>query len=259
MAHCPIPSEPCYNHAVEDVQQDSDLSLDTIKNVMILQRRKGYRFSIDALLLSDFAYHSNPRHIIDFGAGSGIIGILIAQKYPEAFVHLIELQQGLYELANKNAALNNVTDRLKIHHLNINDIYANISSNSFDLAVSNPPYRKLQSGEVNPDDEKAAARHELNLTLDELIKAAFYVLRAKGKFSFIYQTSRFVEVIETLKGRRFAPRRVRFIYSNRKSEAKIFLIEAVKEGAAQLRLDSPFFVYDDTGRYSAETLEMLNK
>ncbi|KWT82057.1 tRNA1(Val) (adenine(37)-N6)-methyltransferase [Candidatus Magnetominusculus xianensis] len=243
---------------MDNVEQDGGISLDTIKNVRILQRQKGYRFSIDALLLADFVNPKNPRHIADFGAGSGIIGILLAQKYPAAFVHLIELQKGLYELANKNVALNNVTERIKMHHLNINDIYGNISSNTFDLAVSNPPYRKLQSGELNPDDEKAAARHELNLTLDELIKAAFYVLRAKGRFSFIYQTSRFVEVIETLRGRNFEPRRVRFIYANAKSEAKIFLIEAVKEGRAQLKLDPPFFVYDDTGRYSAKTLEILS-
>ncbi|MCG6553947.1 MAG: methyltransferase, partial [Candidatus Magnetominusculus sp. LBB02] len=155
--------------------ESSDLSLDTIKNVSILQRRKGYRFSIDALLLADFVRHKSPRQIIDFGAGSGIVGVLLAQKYPAAFVHSIELQKGLYELAEKNASLNNVSDRLKVHHLNINDIYGIISSNAFDLAVSNPPYRKLQSGEINPDDEKAAARHELNLTLDELLKAAFYV------------------------------------------------------------------------------------
>ncbi|MCG6553287.1 MAG: hypothetical protein L7F77_13260, partial [Candidatus Magnetominusculus sp. LBB02] len=101
-------------------------------------------------------------------------------------------------------------------------------------------------------------RHELNLTLDELLKAAFYVLRGKGRLSFIYQTSRFVEVIETLRARKFEPRRVRFIYSNRRSEAKIFIIEAVKEGRAQLTLDPPFFVYNDEGRYSAETLEILS-
>ncbi|MBF0487839.1 MAG: tRNA1(Val) (adenine(37)-N6)-methyltransferase [Nitrospirae bacterium] len=239
--------------------QDMEVSLDTIKNVRILQRRKGYRFSIDALLLADFVNPKNPRRIVDLGAGSGIVGILLAKKYPTAFVHLIELQRSLYELANKNVELNNVTERLKIHNLNINDIYGNISSNTFDLAVSNPPYRRLQSGELNPDDEKAAARHELNLTLEDLIKAAFYVLRGKGRFLFIYQTSRFVEVIETLRVHKFEPRRIRFVYSNKKSEAKIFLIEAIKEGKAQLKLDSPFFVYDDnTGRYSPETLDILS-
>ncbi|MBF0457011.1 MAG: tRNA1(Val) (adenine(37)-N6)-methyltransferase [Nitrospirae bacterium] len=244
--------------AMDNESQNGDISLDTIKNVRILQRQKGYRFSIDAILLANFVNPKNPRHIIDFGAGAGIVGILLAKKYPAAFVHLVELQRGLYELSNKNVELNNITDRLKTHHLDIKDIYDTISSNTFDLAVSNPPYRKLQSGEINPDDEKAAARHELTLTLDELIKAAFHVLRGKGGFSFIYQTSRFVEVIETLRSRKFEPRRIRFIYSNKKSEAKIFLIEAIKEGKAQLKLDPPFFVYDDTGRYSAETLEILS-
>ncbi|MBF0320872.1 MAG: tRNA1(Val) (adenine(37)-N6)-methyltransferase [Nitrospirae bacterium] len=236
---------------------NADESLDVIKNVRILQRQRGYRFSIDALLLADFVNPTSPRHIVDLGAGAGIIGILLAHKYPAAFVHLIELQRGLYELSNKNIQLNNVADRIKTHNLDIKDIYTNISSNTFDAAVSNPPYRKLQSGELNPDDEKAAARHELNLTLDDLIKAAFYLLRGKGRFSFIYQPSRFVEVIENLRGHNLEPRRVRFIHSNTKSEAKMFLIEAVKEGRPQLRLEPPLFIYADTGRYTDETLAIL--
>ncbi len=236
-----------------------EVTVDSIKNIKISQHKKGYRFTIDSLLLADFVNKKNVEKIADLGAGSGIIGILLAGKYSKSRVLLIEIQKELAALAMKNIELNALTERVEILGIDINDIpTSGIKENSFDLIVSNPPFRTPVSGRVSPLNEKAIARHEIMLSLSSMIKSAFYMLKGKGRASFIYSTSRFIEVLEELKRHNMEPKRVRFIHSNRKSEAKMFIIEAIKEGGSQFTLEMPFFIYNENGNYTEEAMALFN-
>ena len=136
-----------------------NLTLDTIGDIKLYQNKRGYRFSVDALLLYSFVNLHRAYRIADLGAGSGIIGILLAKRYPKAEITLIELQKSLAELAKRNIVLNNLQDRVTVIKNDIRDIdtihlFTNSPLHRFDLVVSNPPFRRQRTGLISPSDEK---------------------------------------------------------------------------------------------------------
>jgi tRNA1Val (adenine37-N6)-methyltransferase len=238
-----------------------EVTLDSIRDIRLYQPKKGYRFSVDALLLYNFVNLKYVRSIADLGAGSGIIGILLAKRYPTAHVTLFEIQDSLTTLADKNIALNGLQGRVKAIRCDIKKIkscFSSLNEHSFDLAVSNPPFRRLRSGHMSVGEEKAIARHELKLRLPELIKAGASLLRAKGRICLVYHPQRFLELIDTLKKKGLEPKRLRFVYSNLSSEAKIILLEAVKGGKGGIKVEKPLYVYREDGSYTDEMRRIYN-
>jgi tRNA1Val (adenine37-N6)-methyltransferase len=233
-----------------------ELTLDTIHDLKIYQSKNGYRFSVDALLVYSFVNLRYAKKIADIGAGSGIIGLLLAKKYQDSEVSLIELQERLVSLAEKNVALNNLTESVKVINCDIKRIKAVrcslFTAHSFDLVVSNPPFRRLKSGLISPEDEKAIARHEIKLKLADLIDASYYLLRSKGRFCMIYHPSRLTELIDVLRKRHMEPKRLRFVHSDSQTEAKMLLIEAVKNGRAEMKIEKPLFIYEKDRTYTSE-------
>jgi tRNA1Val (adenine37-N6)-methyltransferase len=239
-----------------------EITLDSIRDIKLYQSRKGYRFSVDSLLLYDFVNLRKVSSIADLGAGSGIVGILLARKYPDANITLFELQESLIRLAEKNVLLNKLEDRVRVVKADVTKLTIPNSSlqapNFYDLAVSNPPFRRLKSGLMNIEEERAIARHEIKLRLHELIDAASYLLKEKGRFCMIYHPCRLSELMDTLKKRDLEPKRLRFVHSTISSEAKIILTEAVKGGKGGLKVDKLLFIYKENGSYTDELKEIYN-
>jgi tRNA1Val (adenine37-N6)-methyltransferase len=233
-----------------------ETTLDGIRDLKLYQNKNGYRFSVDALLLYSFINVRHVKEIIDLGTGSGIIGLLLARKYIGADVTLVELQKSLYQLAEKNTLLNGLGDRVKVVLSDIRHIGKMKQPMSCDLAVSNPPFRKLVSGRISAAEEKAVARHEIRLKLPELAESASYLLKARGRFFMIFHPERILEVFDSLRQRRLEPKRIRFVHNDSNSGSKIVLVEAVKEGRAGLKIEKPLFIYDKDGSYTDEVREM---
>lgn len=234
------------------------VTLDGIRDIKLYQNKDGYRFSIDALLLSSFVRVKFARDIVDLGAGSGVIGLLLARKYQASSVVLIELQKSLYHLAQRNVTLNGLQERVSVLLTDINDTRSAVKPLSFDVAVSNPPFRKAASGRISEGKEKAVARHEIMLKLPDLVAAASYLLKSRGRFFLIYHPERLLEVVDVLRYNRLEPKKARFVHSSRSSESKIVLIEAVKEGRSGLKIEKPLFIYGDDGGYSEEVKVMYD-
>ncbi|MDP2279342.1 MAG: tRNA1(Val) (adenine(37)-N6)-methyltransferase [Nitrospirota bacterium] len=243
-----------------------ELTLDTIRDIKLYQNKKGYRFSVDALLLYSFVNLRRAYRIADLGAGSGIVGILLAKKYHDSEVALIEIQNSLAGLAEKNIVLNKVEKRVRVIRTDIKkfklgDFHSEnkttlnsplLTPNSFDLVVSNPPFRRQKTGLISPTDEKAIARHEIELKLADLIQAACSLLRSKGRFCMIYHPSRLVELIDALREKHMEPKRLRFVHSTLRTEAKMVLVEAIKDGKAEMKIEKPFCIYKEDGTYTDE-------
>ena len=243
-----------------------NLTLDTIRDIKLYQNKKGYRFSVDALLLYSFVNLRRAYRIADLGAGSGIVGILLAKKYHDSEVALIEIQNSLAGLAEKNIALNKVEKRVKVIRTDIKkfklgDFHSEnkttlnsplLTPNSFDLVVSNPPFRRQKTGLISPTDEKAIARHEIELKLADLIQASCSLLKSKGRFCMIYHPSRLVELIDALRGKHMEPKRLRFVHSNFMTEAKMVLVEAIKNGRSEMKIENPLYIYKEDGTYTDE-------
>jgi tRNA1Val (adenine37-N6)-methyltransferase len=230
-----------------------DVTLDSIRNIKLYQSKTGYRFSVDALLLYDFVNLRKVSAIADLGAGSGIVGILLAKKYHEARITLFEIQDTLFRMAEKNIVLNNLQNRINVMQCDVREIPESYHAPcSYDLVVSNPPFRKVKSGRLNIAEERAIARHEIKLSLEKLIDAAAFLLRSKGRIAIIYHPARLSELMNMLKKREIEPKRLRFVHSHMLSEAKMVLLEAVKGGRTGLKVEKPLFIYEEDGSYTEE-------
>jgi tRNA1Val (adenine37-N6)-methyltransferase len=236
-----------------------EFTLDSIRDIRLYQSRNGYRFSVDALLLYSFVNVPRAKRIADLGAGSGILGLLLARKYPDAHVSLFELQERLATLAKKNITLNSLEGRIKVIMADIREITPCSPASGmdcFDIAVSNPPFRKPKTGLLSPEEERAIARHEIRLKLPELICAAHHLLCAKGKFFLIHHPERLTELAGSLKERGMEVKRLRFVHSHMSSVAKMVLVEALKGGKGGVKVERPFYIYNEHGGYSEEMIQI---
>jgi tRNA1Val (adenine37-N6)-methyltransferase len=175
-----------------------DITLDTIKDISLFQGRKGYRFSVDALLLEDFIMVKNRSRVVELGTGSGIISLLLAQRLKHTKIAAVEIQRSLARCAGKNVKLNKLEDSIEIFHEDIKNLRKVFPPHTFDGAFSNPPFRKIKSGRLSIDRERAVARHEIQVALPDIIKTASYLLKDLGRFFLIYHPFRLIELISLL-------------------------------------------------------------
>ncbi|MBI5969450.1 MAG: tRNA1(Val) (adenine(37)-N6)-methyltransferase [Deltaproteobacteria bacterium] len=234
-------------------------TLDTLfeGRLKILQRKDGYRFSIDALLLAHFAEPRSADRIIDLGTGCGIIPlILIFRKKAERVIG-VEIQPSLANLARRNAALNRLSNRIQVLEKDLKNLEGNKWKETFDLAISNPPYRKVGAGRINPQIEKALARHEIKATLEDVLHCAYYLLKEKGRLIMIYPASRAIDLLQEMRRFHLEPKRLQFVHSHMREEARLFMVEALKEGHAQVKVLAPFFVYGSEGKYTPEAQKLF--
>ena len=225
-------------------------SLNSSNTLLIKQPKDGYRYSIEPFLIADFAKLYREYRLLDIGTGCGIIPLLITTQIELKEIVGIEIQKSLYDFAVSNISNNGLSHRVRLIHGNFMKTTINNDNQPFDIIVSNPPYRKLNTGRINPKHEKAIARHELSITLEALIKKAGKLLKHRGTFCMVYPPTRLNEVQEKLYSHKLFPSTIRFIHGSSDAEARIFLIEAVKRHQVDCIIEPPLFVYNDDGLYS---------
>ncbi len=235
-----------------ELRQRPDETLDSIRDVRLFQAKRGYRFSVDALLLEDFIPSAKFRRAIELGTGSGIISILLSKRLRDIKITAVEIQPSLAERAERNVRLNGLDDRIEILNRDIKELKGIFPPNRFDLAFSNPPFRKVKTGLLSIDDERKIARHEIKMGLYELIDIASYLLKNGGRFFLIYHPFRLAELISILRERRLEPKRMRFIHSREGEEAKMVVIEASKGAGIWLRIEPPLYIYKGDKEYTDE-------
>ena len=160
--------------------------MNTQKTLIIEQGENGYRYSTEPFLLSAFVRLENAFRVLDIGTGCGVIPLLLLKRQPAMNILAIEIQYSLYETAIKNVAFNGLCDKIDVHCGDFVGLASGLDKETFDLIVSNPPYRKINTGRLNPDSAKAIARHELTLNLSALIENGFPLLKAGGNMVLAY-------------------------------------------------------------------------
>jgi tRNA1Val (adenine37-N6)-methyltransferase len=232
------------------------VTLDGIRDIKLYQNQDGYRFSVDAVLLYAFVSVKHAKNIIDLGAGSGVIGLLLAKKYTRSSVLLVELQKSLFSIAQKNIRLNALENRVSALLSDIRKLKKDLPMGSYDVVVANPPFRRPKSGRISVGEEKAVARHELKVNLSAFAESSAYLLRTRGRFYLIFHPERILEVVDTLRIHHLEPKRLRFVHNNMGAESKIMLVEAVKGGRQGIKIEKPLYIYDSTGLYTEEVREI---
>jgi len=243
-----LPSMPMKsNDKTGDVALGPNECLETFPDgeMRLIQSRTGYRFSVDALLLSDFLTVRKGERVLDLGTGCGVIPLKILSRGEPAWVVGLEIQGELARLAAKNAVISGLDDRMRVVLGDLRHLPFKIAC--CDVVVCNPPYRRNNSGRVNPDPEKAVARHEICASADDVLAASRRLLKNKGRLCLVYPASRLADLLCRMRRHGLEPKRLEIVYPDTAREAKMALVEAVAGGRPGLKVLPPVF---DQGRYS---------
>ncbi len=230
-----------------------------IGGLHIRQPRRGYRFSLDAILLADFLQARAGERLIDIGTGSGIIPLLVSELTEVGEIVGLELQERLFTLAHNNVRLNHLEDRITIIQGDLKHVAHTFQAGEFDVVCSNPPYRKIGTGRLNPNTEAAIARHEVACELEDLVAAYKFLVKTGGKVFMIYLAERLGELMIQLRRHNLEPKRLRFVHSHHTAEASLALIEAQRDAAAGLKILPPFVVYAKEKEYTDEAKRILHE
>ena len=245
------------------------------KNLKIIQNEDGFCFGIDSVLLSDFAKDIKSNSAgVDLGTGTGIISILLSAKTKLEKIIGVEIQEDVAEMANRSVILNNIQDKIEILNLDIKDIIQNKSNNKeninklienklqrekFDFVVTNPPYKKLDTGKVNANENKYISRHELTANLEDFLNVSKYLLKDKGAFYMVHRPDRLVDIIELMRKYKIEPKKIRFVYSSIEKEPSLILIKGIKNANPFLKIDRPLIIYNENGEYTEEIYEIYGE
>ena len=237
-----------------EILENETLDILSGSNLKIIQKKDGYRFSLDAVLLADFTskFILPKTSVLDMGTGSGIIPIILATKFKDIEITALEIQEELCEMAERSVKINKLEDRIKIIKGDIKETQKIFRKNQFDIVVANPPYRTEKSGRINLALQKAVARHELKCKLTDLVKAGTFLVKNKGRLILIYSPERLSTLLFELKTHNFEPKTIRFIHSTQNGESKMVLIESAKDGKPGTKVLPPLMVYKRKGDYSEE-------
>lgn len=230
------------------------------KNLKIIQNTKGFCFGIDAVLLSDFAKNIKKNaKVLDLGTGTGIISILLCGKTNLEKIIGVEVQKEVANMAKRSSKLNNLENKFEIINENIINLDNIYERNSFDVIVTNPPYKKENTGIVNEEEKKLISRHEVLAKLEDYIKISNKLLKDKGEFYMVHRPERLVDIITYMRQYKIEPKEIRFVCSHEKEPPKLVLIKGVKNAKPFLKFKEDLYIYNDDGSYTDEIYEIYNK
>ena len=208
----------------------------------IIQKVGGYKYGEDTILLFKlFQASLNKKNIklLDIGTGNGILPILLSDNEFLSELVGIDIQKENIDRANKALQLNKIEKNIQFECMDIREYK---KSNYFDVIISNPPYMNDNGKKINENEHKAISRHEIKLSLNELISNAKRLLKPIGLLYFIHRTHRLVEIIKALDKNNFSIKKIIFIYSAQNNKSTMMFVEAVKGKKIKLEIQN-YYIY----------------
>lgn len=240
---------------IEDERLDY---LFTDQSMQIIQSPTVFSYSIDAVLLADFAQVPLKRgKVIDLCTGNGVIPLLLS-KHTERPITGVEIQDRLYDMAVRSIELNNKQEQITMIHGDLNDMPNFFRNDKFDLVTVNPPYfTTTDKKQLNNNDYLTIARHEILVSLEQVIKTSSQLVKSGGKIAMVHRPNRLVDILTLMRAYKLEPKRIRFVYPKAGKEANILLIEAIRDGKPDLKHLSPLYVYNEDGSYTKELHDLV--
>lgn len=229
------------------------------KGYQLIQKPKGFCFGIDAVLLSDFAKVRKEQKVLDLCTGSGVIPILLAAKTEGSKFCGLELQEEYADMAKRSVELNHLEEKVNIVCGDVKKIKELFSTASFQVVTANPPYMTEHHGLKNLYEPKTIARHEVALSLRDVIAAASYVLPQNGSFFMIHKPFRLAEIFKVMKEYHLEPKRMRLVHPYVDKEPTMVLIEGLKGGKERITIEPPLIVYKEPNVYTEEIYKIYGK
>ena len=222
----------------------------------IIQNPSLFCFGMDAVLLSGFVSAQDGEKVLDLGTGTGIIPILLSAKTGASHLTGLEIQSVSADMAGRSVRMNDLAGKIDIVEGDIKEAEVLFSPASFDVVTANPPYMIEGHGIADKTDSKAIAKHEILCDLEDVVKAASYVLHQKGRFYMVHRPFRLTDILEMMRKYRLEPKRMKLVYPSVDKEPVMVLIEGLKDGKARLTVEKPLIIYDRDGRYTKEITEI---
>lgn len=230
------------------------------KNLKIIQNKNGFCFGIDSVLLSDFSKNiKKDSKVLDLGTGTGIISILLCGKTNLREIIGVEVQKEVYNMACRSAKLNDIEDKFKLINENVLNLENIFENGYFDVIVTNPPYKKQNTGITNEDNRKLISRHEILANLEDFIRVSNKMLKDKGEFYMVHRPERMVDIFALMRKYKIEPKEVRLVFSNEKNPPKMVLIKGIKNGGEYLKFRENLYIYKEDGSYTDEILKIYGK
>ena len=199
------------------------------KGLKIIQNEKGFCFGIDAVLLADYAKNIKKDAIaVDIGTGTGIISLLLCKKTNLKKIYGIEIQKEVADMAKRSVSLNELQNKIEILNINVKNVCNILEKNIFDVVITNPPYKKNNTGLKSIDKRQLISRHEVECTLDDIVQNASKLLKSLGEFYMIHRAERIVDIMCTLRKYKLEPKNIRFVHSRINEPPTLILIKSKK-------------------------------
>lgn len=225
--------------------------------IILLQPKEGYRFSVDAPILASWVKLKRGERAVELGTGNGVIAVILARKFKESEIVALEVQRELAELAKKNVELNGVSEWTRVLEMDVRECRKYLQAQSFDVVVSNPPYFPKGHGRLNLHTQEVLARHEVLATVEDFLRASSYLLKDGGRCYYIYPPERLLRLLFAMKAERLEPKRLKFVHPKPGKPSRMVLVEAVKGAKEGLRVEPPLFVFDQKGGYTQEMRSVI--
>jgi tRNA1Val (adenine37-N6)-methyltransferase len=224
----------------------------------IFQKREGYRFSVDSIVLGYFARAHAAGRVADLGTGSGVLPLILSNSEEVQEIIGVEVQEDLAALAQKNISYNNCGNKVKIISADIRALKEQYNAGSFDTVISNPPFYPAKAGRINPDNQKAISRHELHGSLADFLGISSYLLKLSGRFITIYASSRLIDLVDEMRKVTIEPKTLQFIHPKKAQPANLVLVQGIKGAGKEAHILPPLVLYTAAGEYTAEAQEIFN-
>jgi tRNA1(Val) A37 N6-methylase TrmN6 len=231
------------------------------EGLKIIQRPDMFNFSLDSTILAYYvSINKTTKKIIDLGCGNGYIPIFLSLR-TNALIHGVEIQEESYDLATRSVALNNLNNQINIYLGDMKEIHKELGVAQYDVVTSNPPYFIYKEESlINANDYLTIARHEVKVTLDEVVHSANVLLKDGGTFAMVHRVERLMDILESFRKNKIEPKRILFVYPKTTSEeALVVFIEGKKSNKkGGLKILPPLYVYNEENKYTDEILKIFN-
>lgn len=234
-----------------------DESVDAIGygELQIIQPKQGFRFTLDPILLAGFARIKQGERWIDLGTGNGVLPLLLAQREKRVQITGIEIDPPSADRARRSVLLNNLEEQIEIIQGDLRELRSTLGAQSCDVVITNPPYRRPESGRISTGSGRSIARHELHGALDDFLDSSRYLLKNGGRFYAIYLAERLPELLSKMSSMKIEAKRLRCVYPRAGADANLILIEGRRSGRPGLTVADPLYIYDGED-YSEEVLNL---